>query len=284
MLKKVSINKIVVALVVLATICGSSAFAVGNHSSDVLVVPSRFTIIQLAFDIVALRDVNLIAYESSSVDEAPVLYLWDKSAFAWVDLTIDEYAIGSFSTTTPKEMILVGSESDLPALLISGASQAKRVTRIDSLNVVPVINALNKGMKFTPAEWRILAERHGLEIKDRNEERRRWGRYGPPKKDKIQNVSDDVESPMPPKTCDSELKEGLEALEAEFAGVDESEKEQLDLPPEDEPIAVFEAQQSVEVDLPIALDANTETALPVVIVERQVVEEEEVIEEFPEDK
>jgi len=246
------VRKFVIALVAMTAICGSSVYAARSCSGDVLVVPSRFTIIQLAFDVVALRDVTLIAYKSSGVDEEPVLYIWDKNLSAWKDITIDEYAIGSFSATTPSEIILIGSDNDLPASLISGASQAKKVTRIDSLNVAPVINALNKDMKFTTKEWELLAERHGLKITDRNEERRRWGRYGPPGQDK--KVAVDADKPLPPKGCDSVTKEGFEALEAEFDGVDDNSetlKLKLDLPPEDEPVAAFESPQLSEDDLPV---------------------------------
>ena len=130
---KEQMKKIIMVLVAVTAVCGSSVYA-RSYSSDVLVVPSRFTIIQLAFDIVALRDVNLISYDSSDNSETPVLYVWDKMSSAWENLTVDEFSVGSFSATTPNEMILVGSDSDLPASLISGASQAKKVTRIDTIN------------------------------------------------------------------------------------------------------------------------------------------------------
>ena len=142
MLKKIWINKIVIALVVLTTVCGSSVYAARSSSSDVLVVPSRFTIMQLAFDIVFLRDVSLISYEAGTDGADPILYVWDKTASAWKGLTVDEYAVGSFLATTPREMILVGSDSDLPATLIAGASQAKKVTRIDTMKTIYISEVL----------------------------------------------------------------------------------------------------------------------------------------------
>ncbi len=281
---KNKIKIVVVLLVALTTTCGSSLYAARSYSSDVLVVPSRFTIIQLAFDVAALRDVSLIAYESSNGDEEPVLHVWNKTSSSWENLTIDEYSIGSFLATTPREMILIGSDKDLPASLISGASQAKRVTRIDSLNVAPVINELNKSMKFSQQEWKVLAERHGLQIKDRNEERRRWGRYGDPNKKKVKKVSE--EELASPKACESSFKDGFEALDAEFNDIEETESPKLDLPPEDEPVAEFDEPKVAEVYL--LLDDEPEQETPVVIIERLVIEMEPVAEEdrldSPEDK
>jgi hypothetical protein len=90
-------------------------------------------------------------------------------------------------------MILVGYSADLSATVIAGASQAKKVTRIDTLNLVTIVNTLDKSMKFTPREWKVLAKRHRLEIKDMNYERRRWGRYGPRKKAEGERTEEDTD-------------------------------------------------------------------------------------------
>lgn len=190
-------TKIGLVLISLATLC-SSTMAARRNSADVLVVPSRYTIVQLSFDIVALRDVALVAYGDNPGSEEPLLHAWDASSGAWKRITVDEYAVGAFSAKEPDEMFLVGSDNDLPATVMAGASQAEKVTRINTLSVVEVVNTLHQSMKFNEREWRLLAERHGLKIKDFNYERRRWGRYGPPgaKRKKPDEVAEALEEEL----------------------------------------------------------------------------------------
>ncbi len=194
---KAKIMKSGFVLIVMAVFIGAATCASGVESTaDVLVVPARHTIIQLAFDIAALRNVALIAYDKPAPEtEEPLLHVWSSSNHAWVHLTLDEYNVGTFCDQEPNEMILIGNDSDLPASLIAGAAQAMTVTHIDTLSLVTVINTLDKSMKFSPREWKVLAQRHNLTIKDQNYERRRWGRYGPPKDEKTESDESDVLDP-----------------------------------------------------------------------------------------
>jgi hypothetical protein len=233
-------TKIYVVLVALATLWGSAARAA---NSTVLVVPSRHTIVQLAFDIQALRGTKLIAYDKNLDTDEIVLHAWDTGQQAWSRMTLDEYAIGAFAQGVPDEMILVGSDTDLPAVVMSGASLAKKVTRIDTLNLVTVMNTLHKSMKFKPSEWKIIAERHGLEIEDKNYERRRWGRYGPPNKD---NTTEGQES--------EEAKDTMDVLEAELDAetVIPLEEKGLELAPEDAPETVVTPEADVTPEATVA--------------------------------
>ena len=233
-------TKIYVVLVALATLWGSAA---GAANSTVLVVPSRHTIVQLAFDIQALRGTKLIAYDKNRDTDEIVLHTWDTGQQAWSRMTLDEYAMGAFSQGVPDEIILVGSDTDLPAVVMSGASIAKKVTRIDTLNLVTVVNTLHKSMKFKPREWKIIAERHGLEVEDKNYERRRWGRYGPPNKDK---TTEDQET--------EEAKDTMDALDAELEAETEMpiEEKGLELAPEEAPETVVTPEADVTAEATVA--------------------------------
>ncbi len=169
-------------LAALSAILIMPVYAGSGRAQDVLVVPARHRIVQFAFDISALRDTALVAYDEAPDGEGTVLHAWDDDAESWILLTADEFAIGAFSDLELRDMFLLGSDDDLPSIIITGASQAKSVTRIDSLNLKDVANGLNASMRFKSREWKALSKRHGLQIKDLNYERRRWGRYGPPSK------------------------------------------------------------------------------------------------------
>jgi len=263
------VKPVVAALVAAITVCGTSVYAAGENG--VLVVPARYTVVQLGFDIVALRNATLISYEKSDAGKDPVLYVWDSLASAWGSLSVDEYSMGSFSPSVPKEIILIGSEQDLPASIIEGASQAEKVTRIDTLNVADIVNQLNKSMKFTPPEWKALANKHGFSIKDRNEARRRWGRYGPPgekkqapKKQVKENI--DIFSD----NCNAEAENSFEQLEKELKVPEAKAPMHLEIPADDKPIPdePAAAVKSAEIDQPVP-DEKPKTA-------------DEI--EFPEDK
>jgi len=285
------VKQIAVVLAAAVVMCGSSVYAAKGDGS-VLVVPSRYTVIQLAFDIAALRDVTLVSYENSDADKDPVLYRWDAFSSAWKVLTADEYAVGSFSAATPTEMILVGSGSDLPATLIAGASQAKKVSRIESLNIVDMVNSLNKSMKFTPREWQILSERHGFTYKDKNEERRRWGRYGPPGERKAAKKAaavqeEDCDVVVPVCVTGEEEKTPFEILETELDSMSPADATKgLELEPEDAPIPEADVpvvQKSAEADVPVMLLTSESEKCVAEAAVAEAADSEAVVVEEPEE-
>jgi len=183
------VKKFVLITLAVFTVCGGAftARAAGTMNDSLLIVPARYTIVQFAFDIVALRGTALVSYDKD-VDNSAVLYRWNWVASEWQSISTDELAACSFMKTEPRRIYLLGLDRDLPAGLENLFAGKKNLVRIKTLNIVQVVNALNKDMKFTPAEWEALARRHNFKIKDWNYERRRWGRYGPPKNRRIEAV------------------------------------------------------------------------------------------------
>lgn len=149
-------------------------------SRDVLVVPARQRTVAMALDVRALRELTLITYRGTATTEVPLMHVWSPSANAWQELSTEAYAFGRFMNVQPQTLFLIGTDRDLPASVIEGASQASKVIRIDSVSMADIANTLNGHFKFSSREWRALAERHGLQTTDLNYERRKWGRFGPP--------------------------------------------------------------------------------------------------------
>jgi hypothetical protein len=150
------------------------------RKQDVLVVPTRQRTVALAFDVRAMRDLVMITYRGTASTQNPLMHVWSPSANAWQELSAEAYAFGKFTTSQPGTIFLIGSDSDLPASVIEGASQASKVVRIDSISIAEMANIFNQHLAFSPREWKALAERHGLQTTDLNYERRKWGRFGPP--------------------------------------------------------------------------------------------------------
>jgi hypothetical protein len=169
------------ALSVLSVLMTILPFAQGasDAPATLLVVPSRYTIVQLAFDIAKVRPVTLVAYEVEPRQKTVVLHRWDVPAVDWVRVSLEDYASGMAYRPIPARAVLVGSDKNLPEALASLPS-GMDVQRIPTLKFAPMVNAMNETFAFTPSEWRWLARRHNLELKDTNAQRRRWGKYGPP--------------------------------------------------------------------------------------------------------
>ncbi len=146
----------------------------------VLVVPRRPTLVQVGFDMVYLRPVVMVCYEAGPGVDIPALNVWDAKARAWRRMSLEHFQSGSFLTFTPKKAIVVGTEAELPESIAGGTTWAGETVRISNLSIDNVFNVLGETVNLSGPEWKWLAKRYGLRIRDLNAERRRWGKYGPP--------------------------------------------------------------------------------------------------------
>ena len=170
-----------VIVLLAATLAPGQGF--DNIDSTVLVIPSRYTIVQLGFDVLRLRPaVSLVAYDISPTGE-PVLHVWNAQQRDWVRTGIEELRSGSIFRSPPRSAVVMGTDEEIdPALSEAVKAVSPTVEEIHSRALADLVNGLNKVLRFTPGEWKRLARKHGLVLKDLNEQRRRYGKYGPPKR------------------------------------------------------------------------------------------------------
>ncbi len=168
-----------VSLALVITTMGLAAPSMAAKN-DVIIVPARARILALAFDVYSLRGGSLVTYRGNAMSTAPLLHAWNTRRGEWQEMTLDEFTFGKFMPSPPDNLYIIGTASDVPPGIIDGAMQARKVIRIETLNMAETANAFHVNMKFSQREWRSLADRHGLQTKDLNYERRRWGRFGPP--------------------------------------------------------------------------------------------------------
>ena len=145
-----------------------------------IVIPARYTVVQFAFDVAKLRQVYLVAYDTEGKSQALVLYVWDSGAGEWLRTSLEEYRSGAIFLTQPERVIVIGADQDVPAGMMDASLWSDEVGRIPSIKIVDMVNGMHQAFSFKASEWRWLAKRYKLELEDRNEERRRYGRYGPP--------------------------------------------------------------------------------------------------------
>ena len=162
---------------------GSYHSAAGEDSSDVtlLVIPSHYTTVQVAFDVSKLRrNIMMVSFSELGVKTGQALYVWDAATSAWVKTTFADYGSGSIFAVKPGKVIIIGSEKDVPPVLGEVSAWCSTVKRVPTLNIMEVFNGLNEYFDFTTAEWKWIAKTYDLKLADKNAERRRYGKYGKP--------------------------------------------------------------------------------------------------------
>lgn len=147
----------------------------GTVSGTALLVPSRYTLVELAFNIREFRPVQLLIFDSAKAN----LYAWHTSERKWLKTTADD--INRIPEFELNKIIVIGTERDIPQSFVNTLQKpAVSVERISSYDFKTVFNELNRHFKFSLSEWEYFAKTYDLTIEDRNAERRRWGKYGKP--------------------------------------------------------------------------------------------------------
>lgn len=165
-------SQLVVALCVLAVPFAARIDAAGT----VLVVPSRYTVLQFAFDIDSLRDVSLVAYEPGAGTAGPTLHVWDKGVGDWVRMAVPDFEAAVGLPEQVAGVCVVGET--VPEVLAKAPSWGVSYELVPSLDLSVLANSLHKTMSFSDREWRWLSSRYDLRLEDRNRDRRRFGKYG----------------------------------------------------------------------------------------------------------
>lgn len=221
---------------------------------SVLVVPARHTLLQLALDMVRLRGVTLISYRTAAED-AFHFYRWQPVPRQWA-------AMSPLGPVPQDERftLIVGRDSDRTFALSQAASWPSPVHEVPSLDLVHLVNRLHGAYKLTPAEWRWLASRYGLTLKDRNYLRRKYGRYGPPgARAQQQHVPPDTTAPTAEERMDPAPPEGFDSSEPEAAPeaisetveVETVEVETVEVPAQETLTVKVPAQETPAADEPV---------------------------------
>ncbi len=160
-----------------------SAAAVRAQAAErvVLAVPARHLLVNFAFALADLapRDLDLVCYGARPVAGAPVeLNFFDRVEWRWVAMDVAAWQRGDGLRSGAARLILVENGSQSDALKETG--WARSIQTVDGRQLSDVANAAGKVLRFSPEQWRALADTYGFKLDDRNANVRRYGRYGPP--------------------------------------------------------------------------------------------------------
>jgi hypothetical protein len=171
------LKKILTVIVLTLVISVNCMMAESLSSRTVLVVPARYKVVQLAFDIVTLRNVNLVSYQKQELSDGLLLHAWNPMTGAWQEITPAELQDGVFNAVATA---VIGDDANMFINYTAANTWGGAIKRLPTYNVADILNGLEKCYRFNAKEWTWLAKRYGISVKETNYELRRYGKYGPP--------------------------------------------------------------------------------------------------------
>jgi hypothetical protein len=162
-------------------LCASTAPAMAGRvrETTLVVVPARPRMVQLAFDLADMRPVVVLSCRGDARAADPLLFVWTNGA--WQYVSPDDFRERCFVFEWPRQVIMIGDDHALPALLEDEAAWGADVTRLKTLSVAELINGMDPVFHFTNREWKWLARRYDLKLTDINAPRREFNPYDIPR-------------------------------------------------------------------------------------------------------
>ena len=158
-------KKMMVLLAALLTGASLLVFPVRAETADdavLLVVPARYSVMQVAFDVARRYPTVLVSYQSA--DPSPRLHVWN--GYEWSPLALDDYKSGAFLKSYPSRTIFLGDDALFPASLKDIGAWCPETRQIPDLETPPLVNAIGQYLPFTPSDWRWFAGRYNLALTD----------------------------------------------------------------------------------------------------------------------
>jgi len=151
-------------------ICAAFIFSLGGFAVSpaaaqedavLLVTPSRYSVMQVVFDVARRYPTVLVSYQGVA-DKDPVLHVWN--GYEWMPLSLADYQSGAFLQSYPGRTIFLGDDALLPSGLRSISAWCDQSTQVPGLETHALVNAIGSYLPFTPADWRWFAGRYNLTL------------------------------------------------------------------------------------------------------------------------
>lgn len=129
------------------------------------VVPARYSVLQVMFDVLRRREAGLMAYQGEPEGKDPVLHIW--TGLDWKPVTLDDYREAQFLPSRPARVVLVGDAGVLPVSLATGAAGwGARVLNVEAMDSSSLVNAAGKLLEFDTADWKWFSARYRMGLTD----------------------------------------------------------------------------------------------------------------------
>ena len=180
----------------------------GQGDYTLIVAPARFSVIQVAFDLIKKRPAVLVSYRGEASTAEPQIFAWNGAE--WVSVSLQDYRDVRFLQDSPKEVVLLGDENTLPKSLRDATGWAKNVQTIKAMDNASLVNEFGRLFKWTRAEWSWFSSRYNLKLQDESEPYRHSSWYdqpGPLNRDatKVLSAPPAFEPSAPAKVPDADM-------------------------------------------------------------------------------
>jgi hypothetical protein len=158
-------KKMMVLLAALLTAASTLVFPARAAAADdavLLVVPARYSVMQVAFDVARRYPTVLVSYQSA--DPNPRLHVWN--GYEWSALSLEDYQSGAFLQSYPSRVLFLGDDALLPASLRNIGAWCRESRQMPDLETPALVNAIGQYIPFTPSDWRWFAGRYNLTLTD----------------------------------------------------------------------------------------------------------------------
>lgn len=134
--------------------------AAAQEDAVLLVTPSRYSVMQVAFDVARRYPTVLVSYQGAPAE--PVLHVWN--GYEWMPLSLADYQSGAFLQSHPGRTVFLGDDALLPPGLRSIGAWCAASTQVPNLDTYELVNGIGRYLPFTPADWRWFAGRYNLTL------------------------------------------------------------------------------------------------------------------------
>lgn len=245
-----------------------SARSAGTPSGGMtlLVVPARYSVLQVAFDILHREPVYLVAYQGDARSESPLIHVW--SGQEWLPVQATDYEEGNFLQVAPARAILVGDDDLLPPRMSRIAAWCPAQERVRRLDTGGLVNDFGKLFQFSSGDWKWFARRYNLKLQVLNEDQlqKSWYDYPHPE------LKPKREQPVRPSLQSTTAEPPAPQTPVEEPVVQETPKDETMGEPKTETVEVEPAPDVVQTT-PLPSASVKIDPLPAEIVEPVVVEE-----------
>jgi hypothetical protein len=162
----------------LALLAATGPAAAASRDFALVVVPARYSVIQVAMDIIGKRPAVLLSYRGEAATQDPLLHAWNGEE--WVRVTLKDYREASFVKEVPRTVVLVGDQQTLPTVIREASAWCPRVVTVSDLTTGSMVNEFGRIFKWRKAEWEWFAKRYNLSLVDESEPYRRSSWYDRP--------------------------------------------------------------------------------------------------------
>ena len=152
--------------------------AITAPAFTLIVAPARYSVVQVAQDVLARTPAVLLSYQGDAGTAEPTLHAWNGTD--WVAVSMKDYREVNFLQRVPDRTILIGNNEVLPQVLLEASSWSPKIERISDLTSGGLVNDFGRILKWRPEEWRWFAKRYNLTLTDESVPRRHSSWYDQP--------------------------------------------------------------------------------------------------------